>query len=113
MKSKNPSGTQTAVTKRPPEKLTDQQKECLARLHHLRSMTQETVQTYLTNVEHDLLEIIDLVAGAGGRSTLSRATLQELTAILDQLSVRPEKGRRKDLRKIERAIEAMQKLVPK
>lgn len=111
MRSKDASDARSAVAKRAPEKLTDQQKECLARLHHLRSMTQEAVHTYLTNVEHDLLEIIDLVTGASGRPMLNRATLRELTAILDQLSVRPEKGRRKDLRKIERAIEAMRKLV--
>jgi hypothetical protein len=113
MKPNKETNEKAAKAKKSPDELTAPQKECLARLQHLRSVTQETAQTYLTNLEHDLLEISDFVKGGGKRSKLNRAAIEGLTGILDQLSLKPEKGRRKDLRKIEQAIEAMRKLVLK
>lgn len=113
MKPKKEANEKTAKVKKSPDELTASQKECLARLQHLRSVAQETAQTYLTNLEHDLLEISDLVKSGGKRSKLNRATIEGLTEILDKLALKPQKGRRKDLRKIEQAIEAMRKLALK
>jgi hypothetical protein len=44
---------------------------------------------------------------------LKTDTLEELADVLESLSLKPEKGRRKDLKRIELAIEEMLRVVSK
>ena len=117
-------GTEGTPTPTPQEKPTKakkasalkagSQKDLLARLQHLRSVAQEINQAYLTNLEHDILEVVDWTQGDGkesGKKAKPRAaTMNHMIEILEKLSLKPGKGRRKDLRKIERAVEALRKL---
>jgi hypothetical protein len=91
------------------------QREFLLRLQHLRSAAKEASRQYLANIERDIVVLADLVkeSRSGGRkgNRVKNPTLEYMIAFLDDLSVRPEKGRRKDLKRIEEAIHGMTEAV--
>jgi phage-related protein len=84
-------------------------KDAGARLQNLRSAARETSRVYLSKIEHDILELIDSVAASPARKGLTTRSLQKVLEVLENLSLKPEKGRRKDLRRIEEAIEEMRR----
>lgn len=96
---------------------TELKKEFLVKLGRLRSATKEVGRSYLANIEHDIVELIDGVDGTGdgriGKRTVKVSTLEQVSAIFESLSLKPEKGRRRDLKKIERAIQAMAQVLLK
>jgi hypothetical protein len=49
-------------------------------------------------------------AEKGGNSRSANTVLSRLKETIDNISVKPEKGRRKDLRRIEQAIRSMRKI---
>jgi hypothetical protein len=89
-------------------------KDLLAGLQHLREETKEISRIYVANLQSDLVQLIDFtnsietVQSNHRRQILSKFELMKKT--LDDLSLKPEKGRRKDLRRIEQAIRSMMKL---
>ena len=90
------------------------QKETLARLQRLRTVTKEINRAYLANLERRILDLSDQVsAGAvdGDRKLLKPQVLAQMIGILDDLSVKPEKGKRKGLRKIEEAIKLLSSIL--
>jgi hypothetical protein len=105
--------------RKPPEKPSAEfarlQKEALLRLQHLRSAAREVAREHLANMERDIVELADLVksAKAGSRKgkNLSLSMLEHMITLLDNLSVKPEKGRRKDLKRIEEALEELRETV--
>lgn len=101
IKAKKKSAEQAAALK----------KDLLGRLQHLRSVARETTTSYLSNLERSILEAMDTLSGDAGRNGRARhgdpRTLKRLIRRVDQLSVKPEKGRRKDLKKLERAVDAL------
>lgn len=97
--------------------MTPPQKDFMARLHHLRSTASDVTRSYLSNLEHDILEIMDVVAGRrdadGKKKRIKSDVLEQMIESLDKLSIKPEKGRRKDLKKIEGAVETLARKVLK
>ena len=95
--------------------LNDVQKDVVMRMQRLRSAAKEVSRSYVANLERGILEIIDAVNGAGdeGKKGLKAGTLERLIDILEDVSIKPEKGRRKDLKRIELAIEEMLRVVSK
>src|SRR5262245_15170504 len=85
-------------------------KEVVAQLQHLRSEAKEISRIYLANLQRDIVQLIDFLNNTNG------AKPQKLTPLLVQMKneleamdLKPEKGRRKDLRQIEKAVRAMTK----
>ena len=115
------SSAQKASAKRPRKKSAEQstalQKDVLVRLQGLRSVAKEVSRSYLANLEHGILEISDLVNGTadegGKKKELKSATLERMIDILENTSLKPEKGRRKDLKRIDQATEAMMRIASK
>ncbi len=112
------SSAQKASAKRPRKKSAEQstalKKDVLVRLQGLRSVAKEISRSYLANLEHGILEITDLVNGTADegekKKGLKSATLERIIDILENTSLKPEKGRRKDLKRIDQAIEAMMRI---
>jgi hypothetical protein len=50
------------------------------------------------------------MAGKAGNSRSANTILSRMKQALDEISVKPEKGRRKDLRRIEQAVRSMRKI---
>jgi hypothetical protein len=89
-------------------------KDLIAGLEHLRSETKEISRIYVANLQRDLVQLIDFINSIESvqqnhrRSILAK--FEQMKETLDDLSLKPEKGRRKDLRRIEQAIRSMMKL---
>ena len=92
-------------------------KELLVQLQHLRSETKEISRIYVANLQRDIVHLIDFLNEHPAPKTKnSRATnsllpqLKEMKEVLDSVTLKPEKGRRKDLRKIEQAVRSLTKI---
>jgi hypothetical protein len=78
-----------------------------AELATLRRKLRVTIRAYAARLEIDLAESAAAVAALRPAETLSRQRLheiRELTTMLRDCKVKPEKGRRKDLRKLDSLI---------
>jgi hypothetical protein len=91
------------------------QREVLLRLDHLRSATREIARSYLANLEHDIIELRETVGSAttpdGQKATLR--AIDRMGDVLDDLALKPHKGRRSDLKKVEKTIRALQRMIAK
>jgi hypothetical protein len=78
-------------------------------LAHLRSEARRTTRAYLANLERDIVKVIDFVHDCqNGKSKNGAAErILQIQEVLDNLEVKPEKGRRKDLKRIEKTVAAM------
>lgn len=91
------------------------QREAQLRLDHLRAMTRDIARSYLANLEHDIIEIRETIGNAKtakGRKAMLRA-VDHIGEVLDDLSLKPHKGRRGDLKKVEKAIRVLQRILAK
>jgi hypothetical protein len=75
----------------------------------------EISRLYVANLQRDIVQLIDFLNEnhTTGKNPNSRATnsiLSQMKATLDEITLKPEKGRRKDLRRIEQAIRSMRKI---
>ena len=76
-------------------------------LASLRRDLRATIRAYAARLEIDLAESMAAIAASKRPETLSRDQLHEirdLTIMLRKRKLKPEKGRRKDLRKIDSLI---------
>jgi hypothetical protein len=76
----------------------------------------EISRLYVANLQRDIVQIIEFLnetntAGNAKKSRSVNPILAEMKTMLDGINVKPEKGRRKDLRRIEQAVRSMKKLV--
>jgi hypothetical protein len=90
-------------------------KELLAQLQHLRTEVREIGRLYVANLQRDIVQLIEFLndnqmAGKAGNSRSANTILSRMKQTLDEISVKPEKGRRKDLRRIEQAVRSMRKI---
>ena len=91
-------------------------KELLAQLQHLRMETKEISRLYVANLQRDIVQLIDFLnegQSSPGRNKNSRSDnlrLSRMKETLDAINLKPEKGRRKDLRRIEQAIRLLRKI---
>jgi len=91
-------------------------KELLAQLQHLRTETKEISRLYVANLQRDIVQIIEFLNESNTTATAKKSPsvnpiLAQMKATLDGINVKPEKGRRKDLRRIEQAVRSMKKLI--
>ena len=89
-------------------------KELLAQLQHLRTEAREINRLYVANLQRDIVQLIEFLnetQESGSRSRAINVVLAQMKETLDAINVKPEKGRRKDLRRIEQAVRSMRKLV--
>src|SRR5436190_9810093 len=84
-------------------------KELLAQLQHLRTEAKEISRLYVANLQRDIVQLIDFL-NEGQNSRKGNSQLSKMKETLDEISVKPEKGRRKDLRRIEEAVRSMRKI---
>ena len=91
-------------------------KELLAQLQHLRTEAKEISRLYVANLQRDIVQLIEFLnenQDQPARNRNSRATnllFSRLKETLDAINLKPEKGRRKDLRRIEQAVRSMRKI---
>jgi hypothetical protein len=89
-------------------------KELLAQLQHLRTETKEISRLYAANLQRDIVQLIEFLNEKDAPRTRSQAKVDpvflQLKEKLDGISLKPEKGRRKDLRRIEDAVQSMRKI---
>ena len=84
-------------------------------LEKLRHDLRTTVRAYAARLEIGLAESRAALASSKPAEELSRERLhqlRDLTILVRKRKLKPEKGRRKDLRKIDSLIEDLQLLIP-
>jgi len=91
-------------------------KELLAQLQHLRTETKEISRLYVANLQRDIVQLIEFLnesqnqPNSNKNSRAENVLFSRMKETLDAISLKPEKGRRKDLRRIEQAIRSMKKI---
>ena len=89
-------------------------KELLAQLQHLRSETKEISRLYVANLQRDIVQLIEFLNEKAAPQTRNQRKVDPVfTAMkdaIDGINLKPEKGRRKDLRKIENLVRSLRKI---
>jgi len=89
-------------------------KELLAQLQHLRTETKEIGRLYVANLQRDIVQLIEFLdekqTPEVKNSRRTDPIFLQMKETLDSINVKPEKGRRKDLRRIEDAVRALRKI---
>ena len=89
-------------------------KELLAQLQHLRTETKEISRLYVANLQRDIVQLIEFLNEKSASETKNTRKVDPVfTAMkeeLDGISLKPEKGRRKDLRRIENVVKSLRKI---
>jgi len=89
-------------------------KELLAQLQHLRTEAREISRLYVANLQRDIVQIIDFLNDKDSVKTKNSRKVDpvftQMKEKLDHVSLKPEKGRRKDLRKIENVVRSLHKI---
>jgi len=83
-----------------------------AELDHLRRIVREIANRYMHLLESEIAQIREVVAASAGSSD----RLARLTAMLravEHLKVKPKKGRRKDLKRIEALVAHLNRITQK
>ena len=70
---------------------------------------------YVANLQRDIVELIDFLDedqnhASGKKSRGASQLFSKMKDMLEAINVKPEKGRRKDLRRIEDAVRSLRKL---
>jgi len=74
-------------------------------LRRLRAMFTEIAERYVANAEGEIAAVIEAVEG----KSLPAARVEKMLKVVRNLSVKPRKGRRKDLARIEGAAASLRK----
>lgn len=103
-------------TKRPPTAPSGGPvKQLDAELRKLRAELRATLRTYSARLEIQLAQCRAALESAAAAPEISRErihALRDLTAMLRKRKVKPEKGRRKDLRKLDELISDVHLFLP-
>ena len=88
--------------------------ELLAQLQHLRTETKEISRLYVANLQRDIVQLIDFLNEKQPARTKNPGNLDpvlsQMKQKLDNINLKPEKGRRKDLRRIENTVRSLRKI---
>ncbi len=90
--------------------LSNKAKDLRSYLNNLRSTSKELCRTISSNIERDIIEAVELITAApakGGRKKNKKPDFAKATSILERLTIKSEKGRRGDLKRIEKAMRAV------
>lgn len=88
----------------------DRRKDVISYLSHLRTTGKELCRSISSDIEKDVIDAIELasaVQAKEGRKKNNSAALEKAASILERLTIKPEKGRRGDLKKIEKAMRSV------
>src|SRR3954467_5517317 len=90
-------------------------KELLAQLQHLRTEAKEISRLYVANLQRDIVQLIDFLsefenAPGDRKSTSANLRFAQMKEALEGIRLKPEKGRRKDLRRIEEVVRSLRKI---
>lgn len=86
-------------------------KSALEEVRRLRKLHRETVRAFSKRIEADLAEVISSLTAELGREDGARLhDIREMTMLLRKLEVKPAKGRRRDMKRIESTVEELQHL---
>ena len=83
-----------------------ERKELLAQLQHLRTEAKEISRLYVANLQRDIVQLIDFL----NEKPAPKAAFLLMKEKLDGINLKPEKGRRKDLRRIEDVVRSLHKI---
>ena len=90
-----------------PNKSQTAQRDLIAALSVLRQLTKEVGGNYLANLQADVTSVEGDVREAASGGLLDRKKLSQFRTMLklmNELDVKPQKGRRRDLKQIERTV---------
>jgi len=76
-------------------------------LRRLRAMFSEIAERYVADTEGEIAAVVEAVEG----KPLPTARVERMLKVLHDLSVKPRKGRRKDLARIGRAAASLRKMM--
>ena len=76
-------------------------------LRRLRAMFTEIAERYVANAEGEIAAVIETVEG----KSLPAARVEKMLEVVRRLTVKPRKGRRKDLARIEGATASLRKVL--
>ncbi|MEO8427905.1 MAG: hypothetical protein ABI651_12420 [Verrucomicrobiota bacterium] len=103
--------------KKSPNRKVAPQIQLAERLRRLRQTTRETAQAYLLKIDADLGALIKRLGERTEKSNTSRhlknSCIKQLLKTAKRIDLKPAKGRRKDLRKIEKTVVAMSRIARK
>ena len=88
------------------------QKDLICRLEHLRVEANQVCEAYLANLDGEINTLIDFLEGTSEvrrPADLKAATMKTWSAALEGVGLKPAKGRRKDLRRVDETIKALMK----
>lgn len=106
-----------ARKKAPAKARPDLERELSSRLSFLRQAAREAGHNHVINLEHDLIVLAEAVRetfrSKSGPGKKELARLEKVLEIVDRTKLKPAKGRRKDLKRIEEAVASMEKLLVK
>ncbi len=88
------------------------QKDLICRLEHLRVEANQVCEAYLANLDGDINTLIDFLDGTSDvrtKADVKAATMETWSATLEGVGLKPAKGRRKDLRRVDDTIKALMK----
>lgn len=95
--------TAAALARKPSRKVAGDM--LVLELRRLRAMFTEISERYVANAEGEIAAVIDAVEGR----SLPAARVEKMLGLVRALSVKPRKGRRKDLARIETVVSALRK----
>lgn len=107
--------TEPKAAPRPREVDHDLEKALLSRLGYLRQAAREAGHNYVVNLEYSLISLSDAVKQMASQEPgkKQKAALKQAAALIDEVKLKPAKGRRKDLKRIEQAIAALEDILIK
>ena len=105
-KSEKKTASARAVFKEPKPSV---DRELSGALAHLRSEARQATRAYLANLERDIVKLTEFVHDCQNDKSKngSAKRIVQIKELLDSLDVKPEKGRRKDLKRLEKTVAAM------
>lgn len=86
----------------------------LEELVFVRKAFHDAAAHYVARIDGELNEIRETVASLATRKKIPSErvkSLRDLLLVLREVEVKPEKGRRRDLKKVETAVEEMRRIV--
>ena len=89
-------------------------KPALEELAFVRKAFQDAAAHYVARIEGDLNAVREAITALAAQKKIPKERvkgLRDVLLILREIEVKPEKGRRRDLKKIESAIEDMRQIV--
>ena len=87
-------------------------------IHHLRQLFCDTLKAYGVGIESEIAQLADslregLEESGPALSSKQEKILRQMVTLIRKVNIRPEKGRRKDLKRIEEAVAQLSALAEK